>query len=323
MSEEITKEEIKATVNLIDINAAEPNNQNFKSKPHLLNHNKRNLHYDIKTSKKDYILISIPLFLIFSLFFYILKGAISKRTSIQLIKVKDKKEMALVSGEILYKLIHENPRAKLGLSSGSTPKSVYKYLIDKYEDKELNFEKIKIFDLNEFCEIGNYTISSFEHYIKDNLLNHVNVEENNIFLMKNNVENCENYANKYNDLLKDNIIDLQMISIGKDGHFGFNEPGVEYNIKTHVVKLSQKMQEEFLEKFDYDIEKVPKYGITLGIENIMEAKRVLIIASGKEKAVGIKSLFRGTPTQDIPISALRNHKGIVYVVADDEACSLM
>ena len=323
MSDEITKEEIKATVNLIDVNAAENNNQNFKSKPHLLNQNKRILHFDIKTTKKDYILVSIPLFFIFALTIYILKGAISKRTSIQLIRVKDKKEMALVSGQILYKLINENPRAKLGLSSGSTPKSVYKYLIDKYEDKELSFEKIKIFDLNEFCGLGNNTISSFEHYIRDNLLDHVNVEENNINLMESNIENCENYANKYNDLLKDNIIDLQMISIGKDGHFGFNEPGVEYNIKTHVVKLSQKMQEEFLYKFDYDIEKVPKYGITLGIENIMEAKRVLIIASGKEKAVGIKSLFRGSPTQEIPISALRNHKGIVYVVADDDACSLL
>ena len=115
-----------------------------------------------------------------------------------------------------------------------------------------------------------------------------------------------------------------MISIGKDGSFGFNEPDSDYNIQNpHVAKLSNKMKEIFLPKFEYDIDKVPNYGITLGIENIMEAKKVLIIASGKEKAVGIKSLFRGSPTKDIPISALRNHKGIVYVVADDDACSLM
>ena len=114
-----------------------------------------------------------------------------------------------------------------------------------------------------------------------------------------------------------------MLSVGNDGNLGLNGPSTPFDSKTHITELSQKKKEEIAELFDYNMNDIPLLGITQGISDILKSKIILVVASGKEKAEGIKNLIKGKVNKDIPISALKNHLGVVYVVADEDACSLI
>ena len=118
-------------------------------------------------------------------------------------------------------------------------------------------------------------------------------------------------------------IDIQLLGIGANGHIGFNEPGTSFDSETLIVTLKEKTRLDNSRFFDNDINQVPTHAITMGIKNIMNAKSVLLVASGSNKAQAIKNLMEGPITEDFPASALNNHKGKVIVVADEEACALL
>ena len=218
-------------------------------------------------------------------------------------------------------MIQKKSNPKISLSSGPLPKGVYKYLIDKYEDREISFQNTTFFSLDEYCGLDPKSKRSNSYYIKDNLLEHIDIEEKNIHLINSLGESCEDNVEKYNELLNQNDIDLTLLSIDNNVNLGFNEPGTAFESKTHIIQLSIKKKEEISELFDYN--HIPLTGITQGIDNILRAKSVLVVASGKEKAEGLKNLIKGKSDKDIPLSALKNHQGVVYVVADEDACSLI
>ena len=161
------------------------------------------------------------------------------------------------------------------------------------------------------------------HYIKDNLLDHIDIKEKNINLINGFGENCQENADKYNDLLSRNEIDLFLLSVGNDGYLGLNGPGTSFDSKAYIIELNQKKKEEIEELFDYNMNNITLFGITQGINDILKSKIIIVVASGKEKAQMVKNLIKGKANKEIPISALKNHLGIVYVVADEEACSMI
>ena len=114
-----------------------------------------------------------------------------------------------------------------------------------------------------------------------------------------------------------------MISVGNDGNLGLNRSGTPFDSKTHIIELNKKKKEEIAELFDLIWMIIPLFGITQGINDILKSKIILVVASGKEKSETMKYLIKGKPDKDIPISALKNHLGVIYVVADEDACSLI
>lgn len=322
-NQNITEDEIKNYEELIDIGKEENQPDNDKMNK-LLSHN-RNFPKSLKKFKigKWALTLGLPLIIIVVIVYILVKNVFGYNAEFKLIRVKNKKEIGKAAGDIFIEILQKNAYPKISLSSGVLPKSVYKYLIDKFQDKEISFENATFFSLDEYCGLNSDSKKSNSHYIKDNLLDHIDIDEKKINLINGFGQNCQENAEQYNDLLNRFDIDLILLSVGNDGNLGLNGPGTSFDSKTHIIELSQKKKEEVAELFDYNINDVPLFGITQGINDILKSKIILVVASGKEKAETIKNLIKGKADKDIPISALKNHLGVVYVVADEDACSLI
>ena len=156
-----------------------------------------------------------------------------------------------------------------------------------------------------------------------NLFNHIDIKEENVHLPSSVGKDLQANCEAYSKLLDAATVDMQLLGIGANGHIGFNEPGTPFDSETLIVTLTEKTRKDNARFFDNDINKVPTHAITMGIKNIMNAKSVLLVASGSNKAQAIKNLMEGPVTESFPASALHNHTGKVIVVADEEACALL
>lgn len=321
-NQNITEDEIKNYEELVDI-GNEQNLPDSDKMTKLLSHNR-----NFKSLKKLKIgkwalTLGLPLIIIIVIVYILVKNVFGYNAEFKLIRVKNKQEIAKAAGDIFIEILKKNEYPKISLSSGALPKSVYKYLIDKYQDKEISFQNVTFFSLDEYCGLNSDSKKSNSHYIKDNLLEHIDIDEKRINLINGFGENCQENAEQYNDLLNRNNIDLTLLSVENDVNLGLNSPSTSFDSKTHITELTQKKKEEIAELFDYNMNDTPLFGITQGINDILKSKIILVLASGKEKAEGIKNLIKGKADKDIPISALKNHLGVVYVVADEDACLLV
>ena len=244
-------------------------------------------------------------------------------SKIELIKVKDYNELSEVAGKIMLDVVKANPKCTLGLATGSSPVGLYKYLIKAYENKEVSFKDVKTFNLDEYCNLPVSHPESYYSFMHTNLFNHIDINEANVHIPSSVGGDLEKNCKEYSALLNAATVDMQLLGIGANGHIGFNEPGTSFESETLIVKLTEKTRKDNARFFDNDINQVPTHAITMGIKNIMNAKSVLLVASGLNKANAIKNLIEGKVTEEFPASALQNHKGRVIVVADEEACSLL
>ena len=319
----ITDDEIKNYEELIEIGNDE-NKPDHDKLNKLLSHKKKfpKILKNLKLGKWA-ITLGLPLIIIIIIVYILVKNVFGYSAEFKVIKVSNKHEIGKAAGDIIIEILEKNSYSKISLSSGYLPKSIYKYLIDKFQDKEVSFENVTFFSLDEYCGLNTGSKKSNYYYIKDNLLDHIDIKEKNINLINGFGDNCQENAEKYNNLLDRNEIDLILLSIGDDVNLGMNGPGTPFESKTHITEINQKKKEELAELYDYNINNIPLFGITQGINNILKTKIILIVASGKDKAEGVKNLIKGKPDKDIPISALKNHEGIVYVVADYDACSML
>ena len=244
-------------------------------------------------------------------------------SKIQLIKVKDYQELSDVAGKIMLDVVKANPKCTLGLATGSSPIGLYKYLIKAYENGEVSFKDVKTYNLDEYCEIPVTPPESYYSFMHTNLFNHIDIKEENVNIPSSVGDDLKKNCDEYSKKLNAATVDMQLLGIGANGHIGFNEPGTPFDSETLIVTLKDKTRQDNARFFDNDINQVPKHAITMGIKNIMNAKSVLLVASGKNKADAINKLINGPVTEEFPASALQNHKGKVIVVADEEACSLL
>ena len=320
MNQNITEEDVKDYVELTDI-GNEENQPDPDKLNKLLSHSRKFPKLKIFKIGKGSIAIIVSLIIIIFFVYISIKNIFGYSAKFKLIRVKNKQEVSKKAGDIIIDLIQKKSNSKISLSSGVLPKSIYKYLIDKFQDKEISFENTTIFSLDDYCGLNSDSKKSHSYYIKDNLLDHIDIKQKNIYLINGDGDSCKENADKYNKLLEENEIDLQLLTLENDFNLGFNEAGTSFDSKTHVMELSSHKKEQIAELFDFESNNIPTYGITQGINNILNSKIILVVASGKEKAEGIKKLIKGGVDIEVPISALKNHLGLIYVVADEDACS--
>ena len=320
MNQNITEEDVKDYVELTDI-GNEENQPDPDKLNKLLSHSRKFPKLKIFKIGKGSIAIIVSLIIIIFFVYISIKNIFGYSAKFKLIRVKNKQEVSKKAGDIIIDLIQKKSNSKISLSSGVLPKSIYKYLIDKFQDKEISFENTTIFSLDDYCGLNSDSKKSHSYYIKDNLLDHIDIKQKNIYLINGDGDSCKENADKYNKLLEENEIDLQLLTLENDFNLGFNEAGTSFDSKTHVMELSSHKKEQIAELFDFESNNIPTYGITQGINNILNSKSILVVASGKEKAEGIKKLIKGGADIEVPISALKNHLGLIYVVADEDACS--
>ena len=240
-------------------------------------------------------------------------------------KLKTADDMFRNVGDAIIRFVNQNPKARIGLASGSTPEGLYKYLINKYNRNEVSFKDVKFFSIDGFCGLKKDDEKSYYYALTNSFLNKVDAQQNNIFLLKeegSNITDFEKNAEEYNELLKEKPIDLQILSFGENGHIGFNEPNTDFDLLTHVVKLSEENRKEKTAIFG-SLDKTPEYAITQGVKSVLQAKEVIAIAKGSGKAKAVGDLVNGVFTKNSPITALINHSGKVTVYTDEEAGELV
>ena len=238
----------------------------------------------------------------------------------RVIKATDYEEMSLRAAEIIRAQITLKPDSVLGLATGSTPVGLYKYLVKWHKEDGLDFSKITSVNLDEYKGLSPDHDQSYRYFMEDNLFSHVNIDKNKTNvpdgLASDEKAECERYDKLVASLGGQ---DLQLLGIGNNGHIGFNEPGEFFNEGTHCVKLTDSTIEAN-SRFFASKDEVPKFAFSMGIGTIMQAKAILIVASGKSKANAVKTMINGEIGPHCPATILRFHPNVI-VVADEEALS--
>lgn len=234
---------------------------------------------------------------------------------------KNKKELDQAVADILIEHVQQNPTITLGLATGSTPIGVYDLLIKDHQMNLTDYSRVTTVNLDEYVKIGKNHPESYFSFMKKNLFDHINIQMDQVHLPDGETDDLDQACEAYNRVLSQHIPDIQILGIGGNGHIGFNEPGTPFDMKTHIVKLAEKTRKDNARFFE-SLDDVPKEAITMGIQNIMDARKIILMASGANKAEAVKQMLSGPITEQLPASVLQNHPNVeVYI--DKEAAKLI
>jgi len=215
------------------------------------------------------------------------------------------------------------PESVVGLATGGTPVGFYSELIKIHKDGKFSFKEVKTFNLDEYYGLDKDNTQSYHYYMMDNLFKHIDINIENVNIPNGMAEDIEVECKAYEAKIKSaGGIDIQVLGIGTNGHIGFNEPDVKFEAITHLVKLDEETIEAN-SRFFNSIEEVPKSAISMGIKTIMHAKKIVLLASGSEKAKVIERMINGDITPDLPASILQLHPDVTLILDKDAAAELM
>jgi glucosamine-6-phosphate deaminase len=244
------------------------------------------------------------------------------RKNMKIYRAKDYKDMSRKAANIISAQIIMKPDCVLGLATGSTPIGAYRQLVEWYNKNDLDFSEVKTVNLDEYKGLSEDNKQSYRYFMDHNLFNHVNINKNNTYIPNGMTEDDAAECARYTEIIKSlGGIDLQLLGLGHNGHIGFNEPNNSFDLETHCVALTQSTIEANSRLFE-NAEEVPRYAFTMGIKNIMQAKKILILVSGENKAEIVKKAFTGDVTPSVPVSILQMHKDVI-LVGDAAALSLI
>lgn len=231
-------------------------------------------------------------------------------------------EIAAAASEIIINKVKTNPKAILGLATGASPVATYKKLIAAYNAGEVSFKDVKTFNLDEYCSIPASDKNSYYTFMHENLFNRIDIEEANINVPDGNPENAEEYCAAYDESIKNaGGIDIQVLGIGRNGHIGFNEPSDAFTEGTYKVKLTESTIEANKIYFESESD-VPREAITMGVQSIINAKEIILIAEGTAKAQAVHDMIKGDISPSCPASILQKHEN-VHIFIDKNAASLL
>lgn len=215
--------------------------------------------------------------------------------------------------------ITKNPSINLGLATGSTPVPLYKKLIEDHRINGTSYRHVKTFNLDEYLGLSRNSPDTYKTFMKKEFFDHIDIRSENTHIPSSDLDSANYERLRYDKIIKNNPIDIQLLGIGTNAHIGFNEDGSNFDNKTMVVDLKQSTLEENAKFFD-SMEDVPKQAITMGIGTIMKAKKIVLVATGLKKADAIRDTIKGYITKDVPASILQTHENVV-IYLDKEAAS--
>ncbi|MCL2024711.1 MAG: glucosamine-6-phosphate deaminase [Coriobacteriia bacterium] len=235
----------------------------------------------------------------------------------KIIAAQTKAEMNGKAADIFAKHISAKPDSVLGLATGETPRELYRSLIDRYEAGELDFSRITTFNLDEYVGLAPEHDQSYHYYMHDALFDQVNLAPERCHLPNGMAPDLDAECRAYEEQIEAaGGIDLQLLGIGVNGHIAFNEPGTPFDSTTHQVQLTPSTIEVNSQYFATP-EEMPTTALTMGMKTIFEARRIVLVASGAQKADILRAAFFGPVTPEVPASILQQHNDVTLVV--DEA----
>lgn len=240
----------------------------------------------------------------------------------KIIRAKDYKDMSRKAANIISAQVIMKPNCVLGLATGGTPVGAYAQLVEWYNKGDLDFSEVTTVNLDEYRGLPKEHPESYWSFMHKNLFDHVNIRPEAVHLPDGTNPDAADACAQYNEVIHSvGGIDLQLLGLGVNGHIGFNEPADAFSLGTHQVELTDSTRQAN-RRFFSSLEEVPTHARTMGVRDIMQARKVLMVANGAAKAQAIRDAFFGPVTPHVPASILQLH-GDFTLVADEEALSLI
>ncbi len=231
----------------------------------------------------------------------------------RIIHTENYEQLSRQAANIISAQVISKPNSVLGLATGSSPIGTYKQLIEWYEKGDIDFSDVTTVNLDEYCGLTPDNDQSYRYFMNTNLFNKVNVNPDKTNVPSGVAEDMQAECERYDALIESlGGIDLQLLGIGLDGHIGFNEPDDVFTAPTHIVDLDPSTIEAN-SRFFASADDVPKKAITMGMKAILNAKKVLLIASGKDKQEILNKALYGPITPSVPASLLQLHPDLTVI----------
>lgn len=232
-------------------------------------------------------------------------------------KAKDYKDMSRKAANIISAQVIMKPNCVLGLATGSTPIGTYDQLVEWYNKGDLDFSEVTTVNLDEYKGLPRTNDQSYYYFMHQHLFDRVNIDSERTNVPNGMEPDAEKECGRYEELIRSlGGVDLQLLGLGHNGHIGFNEPGEAFEKETHCVELTESTIEAN-KRFFASADDVPKQAYTMGIKTIMQAKKILIVVNGENKADIVERAFFGPVTPEVPASILQLHNDVTLV--GDEA----
>ena len=234
---------------------------------------------------------------------------------------KDYEELSTKAAEIMLEVIKQNPSAVLGLATGTTPLGMYSRMIADHKENGTDYSKIRTVNLDEYKGLPKTHEQSYAYFMKKNLFDSLDITPEQTNIENGTAKDADAECARYDALIEELPRDIQLLGLGSNGHIAFNEPNTPFGSGTHVVTLAESTVKDNARLFK-DITEVPRKAFTMGIRQIMQAKKVLILASGTNKAEAVYKMVKGKVTEEVPASVLQLHPDCI-LVADEAATRIL
>ena len=239
-----------------------------------------------------------------------------------IIKAEDYNQMSRMAANYIAAQVTLKPNCVLGLATGSSPIGTYQELIRRHQAGDLDFSKVTSINLDEYKGLSPENAQSYRYFMNTNFFDHINIDKTCTYVPTGLEENAEKACADYDAIIENcGGTDLQLLGLGNNGHIGFNEPDKVFAKGTHCVDLAKSTIDANARFFD-SMDEVPKQAYTMGIQSIMQAKKILVIVNGKGKANIVKEAFTGPVTPQVPASILQMHPDVT-LIADKDALELL
>lgn len=239
----------------------------------------------------------------------------------KVIVCKNTEELANEALKVMLDVIKSKENPVIGLATGSSPIGLYNAMIRDHKENGTSYKNVKSVNLDEYVGLGIESDQSYVYFMNDNLFKGIDIDKNNTNLPNGKADDMNAECDRFTALLDSMPQDIQLLGIGGNGHIGFNEPGTPFNSTTHIVELQERTRIDNA-RFFSSLDEVPTHAITMGIKNIMNAKKILVVANGKSKADAVYSMVKGEITESCPASVLQNHNDVTVIVDEDAASKL-
>lgn len=236
---------------------------------------------------------------------------------------RNDEEISRQTAQLIASAVRKKPGLALGLAAGGTMVGVYKHLVVIHKQGSLDFSRVVTFNLDEYLGLPATDPRSFHYFMQENLLAHINVDPCNIHIPDGTIRgNYDKYCGTYEEAIrKAGGIDIQLLGIGRNGHIGFNEPTSSIGSRTRLKVLSKETMDDNSKIFAPG-EESPRCAITMGIGTILEARKILLLATGAAKAAAVAKSIEGPVTSAVSASALQLHPDVTFIIDDAAASQL-
>ena len=237
----------------------------------------------------------------------------------RIIVCENYEEVSKKAAQMILSQVTLKPNSVLGLATGSTPIGMYENLVKLNKKGDIDFSEVRTFNLDEYYNLPIDNNQSYHYFMYKNLFEHININPKNIHIPNGMTDDVDAECERYDELIKNaGGVDIQVLGIGNNAHIGFNEPTVNFEKGTHLVELDDSTIEANSRFFD-NIEDVPKKAITMGVGSIFKSRKIMLIATGENKAEAIYNTVYGKVVPEVPASILQFHSDIVLILDKDAA----